>query len=41
MAGLIDHVRQGRFAKDSDVVFIHTGGAVGIFAYLDTFESNA
>lgn len=41
MAGLIDHVRQGKFAKDSDVVFIHTGGAVGIFAYLDTFESNA
>ena len=41
MAGLIDHVRQGRFARESDVVFIHTGGSVGIFAYLDTFESNA
>lgn len=41
MAGLIGQVRQGAFAKDSDVVFLHTGGAVGIFAYLDTFESNA
>jgi L-cysteate sulfo-lyase len=41
MAGLIDQVRKGAFDKDSDVVFLHTGGAVGIFAYLDTFESNA
>jgi len=41
MAGLIDLVRKGHFPKDSDVVFLHTGGAVGIFAYLDTFESNA
>lgn len=41
MSGLIDHVRQGRFAKDSDVVFLHTGGSVGIFGYLDTFDSNA
>jgi L-cysteate sulfo-lyase len=41
MAGLIDQVRKGAFPKDSDVVFLHTGGSVGIFAYLDTFESNA
>ncbi|MHB1207648.1 MAG: D-cysteate sulfo-lyase [Rhodospirillaceae bacterium] len=41
MAGLIDQVRKGAFPEDSDVVFLHTGGAVGIFAYLDTFESNA
>ena len=41
MAGLIDQVRKGAYPKDSDVVFLHTGGSVGIFAYLDTFESNA
>jgi L-cysteate sulfo-lyase len=35
MAGLIDLVRQGRFGKDENVVFLHTGGAVGLFAYPD------
>lgn len=33
MAGLIDHVRQGRFAPGSNIVFLHTGGTVGLFAY--------
>jgi len=33
MAGLIDLVRQGRFAPDSNIVFLHTGGSVGLFAY--------
>jgi L-cysteate sulfo-lyase len=27
--------RKGRFAKDSDIVFLHTGGAAGLFAYAD------
>jgi L-cysteate sulfo-lyase len=35
MAGLIDLVRKGHFKKDENVVFLHTGGAVGLFAYPD------
>jgi len=37
MAGLIDLVQKGVFAKDSDVVFLHTGGAAGLFGYPDAF----
>jgi len=37
MAGLIDLVRQGRFAKDETVVFVHTGGTPALFAYADYF----
>ncbi len=33
MAGLIGHAREGRFAPDDVVVFIHTGGAPALFAY--------
>ena len=33
MAGLIDLVRKGRFGKDSDVVFVHTGGSAALFGY--------
>jgi L-cysteate sulfo-lyase len=36
--GLIDHVRKGVFAKDSDVVFLHTGGSTGLFGYPDAFD---
>lgn len=32
-AGLIDLVRKGRFSKDQRVVFLHTGGAAGLFGY--------
>ena len=35
MAGLIDHVRQGKLNKDSVVVFIHTGGLPALFAFKD------
>ena len=35
MAGLIDLVRQHRFAKDQTVVFVHTGGTPALFPYLD------
>jgi L-cysteate sulfo-lyase len=38
MAGLIDHVRKGFFAKDADVVFLHTGGSAGLFGYPDAFD---
>ncbi|MFC4353469.1 D-cysteine desulfhydrase [Fodinicurvata halophila] len=37
MAGLIDLVRKGRFDKDDNVVFLHTGGAVALFGYPDIF----
>ncbi len=37
MAGLIDLVHRGRFGKDENVVFIHTGGSVGLFGYPDIF----
>ena len=33
MAGLIGLIRQGFFAKDSNVVFLHTGGSAALFAY--------
>ena len=33
MAGLIHHVREGRYDADDDVVFIHTGGTPALFAY--------
>ncbi len=38
MAGLIDLVTKGFFAKDSDVVFIHTGGSSGLFGYPNVFD---
>jgi L-cysteate sulfo-lyase len=37
MDGLIDLVRKGFFAKDSDIVFLHTGGSAGLFGYPDAF----
>jgi L-cysteate sulfo-lyase len=37
-AGLIDHMRRGFFEKDSDVVFLHTGGSAGLFGYADAFD---
>lgn len=36
-AGLIDLCRKGFFRKGERVVFLHTGGAVGLFAYTDAF----
>jgi 1-aminocyclopropane-1-carboxylate deaminase/D-cysteine desulfhydrase-like pyridoxal-dependent ACC family enzyme len=33
MAGLIDHVRQGRLQAGETVVFVHTGGLPALFAY--------
>jgi L-cysteate sulfo-lyase len=37
MAGLIDLVRKGRFRKDENVVFLHTGGSAALFGYPDAF----
>jgi 1-aminocyclopropane-1-carboxylate deaminase/D-cysteine desulfhydrase-like pyridoxal-dependent ACC family enzyme len=33
LAGLIDHVRQGRFREGQNVVFVHTGGTPALFAH--------
>lgn len=38
MDGLIDLVRKGFFAKDANVVFLHTGGSAGLFGYPDVFD---
>jgi len=35
MAGLIALVEQGRFRKDENVLFVHTGGSPGLYAYQD------
>jgi L-cysteate sulfo-lyase len=32
-AGLIDYIRLGRFTKGQRIVFLHTGGAAGLFGY--------
>ena len=37
MAGLIDLIRSGHFKKDENVVFVHTGGAVGLYGYRQLF----
>ncbi|GHE98589.1 D-cysteine desulfhydrase [Thalassotalea profundi] len=37
MAGLIDLCRQNKFMQDSNILFIHTGGSQGVFAYQETF----
>jgi D-cysteine desulfhydrase len=35
MAGMIDLIRKGEFAKDETIVFWHTGGAAALFAYAE------
>src|SRR4030095_1920301 len=37
-AGLIALIRAGRWSKDDDVVFLHTGGAPALFAYRHLFD---
>jgi L-cysteate sulfo-lyase len=41
MAGMIDLIRKGELRKGETVVFLHTGGAVGLFGYASTFEKAA
>lgn len=38
MAGLIDLIRKGHFKKGENIVFIHTGGAVGLYGYRHLFD---
>ena len=37
MAGLIDLVRSGFFAKEETILFVHTGGSPALYAYLENF----
>jgi L-cysteate sulfo-lyase len=37
MAGLIDLIGKGVFKPGENIVFIHTGGQVGLFGYPDAF----
>lgn len=39
MAGLIDLIRIGIFKPGETIVFLHTGGAVGLFGYTDVFAA--
>ncbi len=41
MAGLIDLVRRGTFTAGQNIVFLHTGGAQGLFGYSNTFNEAA
>jgi L-cysteate sulfo-lyase len=41
MAGLIDLIRKGEIGKSETVVFLHTGGAVGLFGYTRVLEDAA
>jgi 1-aminocyclopropane-1-carboxylate deaminase/D-cysteine desulfhydrase-like pyridoxal-dependent ACC family enzyme len=34
MAALLAHVRSGQLGKEATVVFVHTGGAPALFAYV-------
>ena len=36
--GMIDLIRKGEIVKGERVVFLHTGGAVGLFGYTGVFE---
>jgi len=37
MAGLVDLIGKGQFRKGQNVVFLHTGGAVGLYGYGHAF----
>ena len=39
MSGLIDLVRKSAFGKDENIVFVHTGGQAGLFAYEPAFAA--
>lgn len=39
LAGLIDLVKNGFFEGNDNIVFIHTGGSAGLFAYADQLKT--
>lgn len=40
MSGLIGMIREGRFPRDSNIVFMHTGGIPGVFAYREDLATD-
>jgi L-cysteate sulfo-lyase len=40
MAGMIDMIRKGRFRKDENVVFMHTGGYPGLFPHAESLRAD-
>jgi L-cysteate sulfo-lyase len=40
LAGMIDLVRKGFFRRAENIVFIHTGGTAGLFAYVDQLKTD-
>ncbi len=40
LAGMIDYIRTGRFEKGQSIVFLHTGGSAGLFAYSDVLATD-
>lgn len=40
MAGLIDLVKKGYFKKDSNILFVHTGGSPALYVYADYLLSH-
>jgi L-cysteate sulfo-lyase len=40
MAGLIDLIRKGAFKRSENIIFLHTGGASGLFGYPGIFNFN-
>lgn len=36
--GLVKEIQTGRFAQESDIVFVHTGGIFGVFPYRERFS---
>jgi D-cysteine desulfhydrase len=40
MAGLIDLVRKGRFARNRNILFVHTGGSPALYAYKEYLFSH-
>ena len=39
LAGMIDYIRNGKFRKGQKIVFLHTGGSAGLFAYADSLQT--
>lgn len=39
LAGLIDLIRKGEFTEGQNIVFLHTGGSVALFGYMNAFGS--
>ena len=38
LAGMIDLVRKGQYDDEDNIVFLHTGGSVALFAYADQLD---